>query len=77
MSPHSPAFEIADEAPAKAPGGFDLHDALRFASVLEQVMNAWKALSVGVGGMMDLPEIKVRFRGGEYRWDMGSIKRTR
>lgn len=66
-------IEIRDDAPG-APG-ISFGDVIKYWSLVEKVIAALKALTVDVGGSVDLGWTRIRFKGATYRWDMGKITR--
>lgn len=71
---HEETIEIRDDPPGAAPSlGFG--DILKYWDLIQKIISIWQALSIDVGAKVALGWTRIKFRGGRYRWDLGSITR--
>lgn len=70
--------EIGDAGIAPEAAHISFEDVLRYGEIIGRVIVTMKSIdSMATGANTKLDVVKVRARGGEFEWDMGSIKRTK
>lgn len=71
---------ITVREPNAAPGfgHVDLAHLLQYEEIIAKVIALWKSVTtLAVGASSKLTVVKVHIGGGEYVWDLGSIKREK
>ena len=71
---------IHEPPPGLSIGGhsINLGDLIRYAELIDRVRAVGTAAAhLKPGAEVDLPEVKFDLEGGEYEWDLGTLRRVK